>query len=131
MAVSMSSMRESKSYQWKFSLRGLSKTCGCGVRAKTQERNDAKTIDETGHRYGMLTVISRNYEAKGRAMWNCHCDCGQDCVVSGKLLRSGWTKSCGCLQSKGELKVQQLLNALGLICPDCFGIFLDVYGALS
>ena len=95
-------------------LRGLSKTCGCGVRAKTQERNDAKTIDETGHRYGMLTVISRNYEAKGRAMWNCHCDCGQDCVVSGKLLRSGWTKSCGCLQSKGELKIQQLLNALGL-----------------
>lgn len=95
-------------------LRGLSKTCGCGVRAKTQERNDAKTIDETGHRYGRLVVIGRNYEARGKAMWDCLCDCGNKCVVSGKLLRSGWTQSCGCLRSKGELKIQQLLDELGL-----------------
>lgn len=36
----------------------------------------------------------------GQAMWECRCSCGNTCVVSGGDLRSGNTKSCGCLNLK-------------------------------
>lgn len=57
-----------------------------------------KLIDETGKTYGYLTVIDRAESKDGRAMWKCKCKCGNECVVSGKLLRSGHTQSCGCLK---------------------------------
>lgn len=54
--------------------------------------------DETGERYGRLTVISFAYlDKKMRAYWNCQCDCGNSSVVIGTNLRNGDTKSCGCL----------------------------------
>lgn len=57
-----------------------------------------KLIDETGKTYGYLTVISRAESKDGRAMWKCKCKCGNECIVPGKVLRSGRTKSCGCLK---------------------------------
>ena len=42
--------------------------------------------------------------------WNCQCECGNTCVVSGQNLRNGSTKSCGCLLSTGEMLISQLLN---------------------
>ena len=57
--------------------------------------------DEIGNTYGYLTVIERAPNNKeGRAMWKCKCKCGNEVVVLGKHLRSGNTKSCGCLKSK-------------------------------
>lgn len=54
-------------------------------------------IDETGNKYGYLTVIERALNNKdGRAAWKCRCKCGKEIIVSGKSLRSGNTKSCGC-----------------------------------
>ena len=58
-----------------------------------------KREDLTGRRYGRLTVISYNEEVskqKGRAYWNCKCDCGNEIVVRGSNLTSENTKSCGC-----------------------------------
>ena len=57
-----------------------------------------KLIDETGKTYGYLTVISRAESKDGRAMWKCKCKCGNECIVPGKVLRSGHTQSCGCLK---------------------------------
>ena len=60
-----------------------------------------KAKDEIGNIYGYLTVIERALNSKdGRAMWKCKCKCGNEVVVSGKHLRSGNTKSCGCLQKE-------------------------------
>ena len=43
-------------------------------------------------------------------MWNCKCKCGNDCIVSGKLLREGKVTSCGCRkQSLGEEAIEQIL----------------------
>lgn len=54
-------------------------------------------IDETGNRYGRLTVVSRAENTKrGLARWNCVCDCGNTTVVIGNNLRNGNTVSCGC-----------------------------------
>lgn len=53
-----------------------------------------------GSRCGRLTVLSYAGTPNGRAMWACQCDCGQQSTVSGKYLRSGRTRSCGCLHKE-------------------------------
>lgn len=59
-------------------------------------------IDETGKRYGFLTVLSRADSVGGRAMWKCKCDCGNEKVVPGKHLREGLVRSCGHLRYEGK-----------------------------
>lgn len=53
-----------------------------------------KYIDITGIKFGRLTAISRDYGYK----WICVCDCGKTLSVDKNNLRSGHTKSCGCLE---------------------------------
>lgn len=49
-------------------------------------------------RFGRLTVI-RRLENEGRLRsWLTKCDCGATKVATGHVLRSGHTKSCGCLR---------------------------------
>ena len=58
-------------------------------------------INEVGNKYGLLTVIERGQNTKeGSAQWVCECECGNKTIVSGKNLRKGNTKSCGCLKLK-------------------------------
>ena len=63
-----------------------------------------KILDLTGQRFGMLTALSvcgRN--ASKLKLWMCVCDCGNIKAVSSHDLRTGNTKSCGCLAHKGNL----------------------------
>ena len=56
--------------------------------------------DETGNKYGRLTVIKRGENDKqGNAQWYCQCDCGNPklYLARGYALRNGHLKSCGCL----------------------------------
>lgn len=72
---------------------GRTRSCGC-LRGVLQSK------DETGNRYGMLTVIgSAPSEGKG-SRWACVCDCGNTVTVLGSNLRKGHHKSCGCLRSR-------------------------------
>ena len=59
-------------------------------------------IDLTGQTFNWLFVESRAENTnEGRAMWNCRCLlCGNKCVVYGKYLRNGSTKSCGCYRKE-------------------------------
>ena len=60
-----------------------------------------KRIDLTGQRFGRLTVDSAAHtDSRQEQFWLCRCDCGRETVVSGYKLRSGHTKSCGCLQKE-------------------------------
>lgn len=62
-------------------------------------------IDLTGNRYGRLVVVGRS-ESKKRAnnrtrtMWRCVCDCGNYIIVESSHLKSGHSKSCGCITKK-------------------------------
>lgn len=57
-----------------------------------------KFIDLTGQKFGRLEVIKRAENSKdAKAQWECLCRCGAVVVVSGGNLRSGHTRSCGCL----------------------------------
>lgn len=73
---------------------GKKRSCGCEERPR---------LDLTGDRYGKLTVIGRAPDIGGQAAWLCHCDCGNDTVVRMCDLRSGHTKSCGCLARRQDL----------------------------
>ena len=61
--------------------------------------------DETGNRYGRLIVLKRvENDRFGKCHWLCHCDCGDMCTIGGANLRSGTTKSCGCLKRESMIK---------------------------
>jgi len=58
-----------------------------------------------GRRFGKLVVIHRveNYvkpNGKKESKWLCQCDCGKTTKVVSSHLKSGMTKSCGCLIGK-------------------------------
>jgi hypothetical protein len=53
-----------------------------------------RQIDLTGHRFGRLTVTG---PADIPRYWKVVCDCGNERTVLGSSMRSGNTKSCGCL----------------------------------
>ena len=75
--------------------------------------------DLTGQHFGRLTVIERagSYRARGKyekpcePMWRCLCDptlggCGNETFVISHNLKTGRTRSCGCLRN--ELATERL-----------------------
>lgn len=65
---------------------GSTKSCGC---------SKVVTIP-CGTRFHQLTVQAKVKTRKGFA-YECLCDCGGSTTVPGAVLKSGLTKSCGCL----------------------------------
>lgn len=91
-------------------IEGKTKSCGCDSRHVAGIKN---MDDLTGKKFGKLTVINRDFEktdASKQAFWWCICDCGEKVSVGRSSLKSGATRSCGCLKSKGEEKISQILN---------------------
>lgn len=78
-----------------------------------------KTINEIGNTYGRLTVIEKSESKNNRAQWLCQCECGNQIVVSGKLLRNGHVKSCGCL--KKEILIKRNISKVGNLIGERFG----------
>jgi hypothetical protein len=66
--------------------------------AKKQER--LKRLDLTGQVFGKLTVLEQSENKGARTAWRCRCDCGRIVTVVTTSLRSGNTKSCGCVRSR-------------------------------
>lgn len=67
-----------------------------------------KIIDITGQKFGKLTVIENVGKIDGRRYhWRCICDCGNEKILEGSVLRSGNTKSCGCNRSIGLKKYNE------------------------
>ena len=56
-------------------------------------------IDLIGQKFERLTVIENvGSKPNGSVLWKCRCDCGNEIITETRLLRSGNTKSCGCLK---------------------------------
>jgi len=64
--------------------------------------HSTKRLDLTGQRFGKLTVLARAENQGGKTAWLCRCDCGREKAVKTCSLRSGHTKSCGCLVGEDE-----------------------------
>ncbi len=65
-------------------------------------------IDLTGQVFGRLTVLNYEYTNRGAAYWKCVCSCGDETVVNSYKLRSGRTRSCGCLMKEHTMTMTKL-----------------------
>lgn len=54
--------------------------------------------DITNQKFGKLTALSLNGKQKRESVWLCACECGGIVNVRLSNLRTGNTKSCGCLR---------------------------------
>lgn len=62
-------------------------------------------INMIGSTFNRLTVVERAGVDGGRnVLWRCSCSCGGSAVVSGTHLRSGHSKSCGCIVAERKGK---------------------------
>jgi hypothetical protein len=58
-------------------------------------------IDLTNQRFTRLLVLDRAANDKhGMTRYYCICDCGQKKIANARKLRTGKTKSCGCLRKE-------------------------------
>lgn len=52
-------------------------------------------IDHTGKTFGKLTAIERISQKGQKTKYRCHCECGNEIIVTSSNLTTGNTKSCG------------------------------------
>jgi hypothetical protein len=94
----------------------------------------------TGQTFGRLTVVSYLRLDKGKTVWRCACACGTIKDVRGPSLRTGNTKSCGCLSrdtvrrrstKHGRAKTPEYVVWLGMKqrCSNTKHIGFPQYGA--
>ena len=71
-------------------------------------------IDLTNKKFGKLLVLEKLYKKGNEWYWKCQCDCGNFCEVRGVSLRTGRTKSCGCLKKESDKQPKgNVKNELG------------------
>jgi hypothetical protein len=63
-----------------------------------------KKLNLMGQRFGKLVVIESAGSHNRKTWWKCKCDCGNEKIVDTGSLRSGNTKSCGCMRYDGLKK---------------------------
>lgn len=86
---------------------GNTKTCG-----SCQVTHNAIYNDITGLKFNKLLVLNRVNEKSidGKIQYLCQCDCGNTIIVRKRHLISNHTTSCGCIVSKGETKLKNILD---------------------
>jgi hypothetical protein len=91
---------------------GSTKSCGCLQKELASKRTG---IDLTGQRFDRLTVVERaGLTSIGGYRWKCRCDCGNISYPAATRLRSGGTRSCGCLKKNSTGRPSSTPIAPGL-----------------
>ena len=95
---------------------GNTKSCGCYQRERAAQANMDRVGSLVGQKFGKLTVICENgfithASGKRSRIYYCECECG-NIVPSAQhqYLAYGDLTSCGCIRSKGEYQIEQLLK---------------------
>lgn len=94
---------------------GRSLSCGCKRTEQLIQMNDEKGRIEVGTQFGYLTMIKdlgyrKQNSRDQRVRWSlCRCVCGNEIEVLNNNLKTGGTKSCGCVNSFGERKIIKIL----------------------
>lgn len=79
-------------------VKNQSKSCGCSRYDHLKNKISHENLE--GRKFGKLTVKNFNGIKKERAYWLCKCECGNEKITSGKLLKNGNCISCGCVQKE-------------------------------
>lgn len=89
---------------------GHTQSCGCVRKEVTGAL--ARLELQIGQQFGKLTVQEfAGMSESGHTLWKCKCECGTEKNYLGYLLTTGAVISCGCVNSKGEEKIAQILTA--------------------
>ena len=84
---------------------GGTKSCGC---RQEEIKHKEKKIDLTGQVFDRLTVVEfAGKDKRGKILWSCRCVCGKEKAVRSDRLKSGATRSCGCLQREAVARIQE------------------------
>jgi len=74
-----------------------------------------KFEDLTGKKFNRLTVLGLGKRNSSRQLqWECRCDCGNIILATTTYLKTGHTKSCGCLNrelASKRLQSKKFINA--------------------
>lgn len=101
-----------------------SKDCGCG----RKEILKGNIKDLSGMKFGRLTVLENTGEKKnGKYIYKCQCECGQYCYIRSSSLTSNHTISCGCVVSKYNNIIIDILSELGYECESEYYVDLKDY----
>ena len=88
---------------------GAVTSCGCFSSESLGER---RRMDIAGEKYGRLTAVGpTNLRANGCVLWDFTCDCGGTLQAQASSVKSGNTKSCGCLQPE-IMQVQSTVHGM-------------------
>ena len=72
---------------------GRTRSCGC-----------LRLEDLTGQKFGKLTAIER---VNNEGYWKWQCECGKQKIIKADSVKSGRTRSCGCLNGKNQLVIPE------------------------
>lgn len=103
-----------KEYRDLYDFRSLS--CGCLRNEQTAQRNAQGHEILIGTQFGYLTTIKdlgmRKQQSRNKnERWSlCKCVCGTELEVRNNNLKTGMTRSCGCINSHGEAYIAELLT---------------------
>lgn len=95
---------------------GNTKSCGCYQKERAAQSNMDRVGSLVGKKFGKLTVICENgfithTSGKKSRIYYCECDCGNIVpAAQHQYLAYGDLTSCGCIRSKGEYQIEQLLK---------------------
>ena len=97
---------------------GNTKSCGCYQKERAAQSNMDRVGSLVGKKFGKLNVLEEagfvtHTSGKRSRLYKCLCDCGNYCITQHQYLTFGDTTSCGCLRSKGEFQIAQLLKEYG------------------
>ena len=92
-------------------IKGDTQSCGCLQKERIKEACSCKL---QGKKFGKLLVLEESdkehkIKYSKDITWKCLCDCGNIHYALTSSLNSGNVQSCGCVKSKGENKIKQLL----------------------
>ena len=62
-------------------------------------------MDYTGKKFFLLTILKKVSKSNVKEPWRywlCRCDCGNEKIINISNIKSGKTKSCGCLYRKSD-----------------------------
>lgn len=97
--------------------RGNTQSCGCLKREMIIQKNiDNGRKINIGDRFGALVVIEdlgfrQQASRDKRERWSkCRCDCGNIIEQRNNNLQTGMAQSCGCVNSRGERIIAQILR---------------------
>lgn len=99
--------------------KGNTKSCGCFNKERIIQSNMDRTENLIGKKIGKLLVLEMvdfliRPNGNRNRQYKCLCDCGNTTIVTGVRLKTGHTTSCGCIRSKGELEISQILLKNGI-----------------